>query len=464
MRKTAAALCFTGIMSISQLAFGSPNPFADINPEHWSYQTTKQLVQAGLVDDYTNSMFTKNKRIARYALVQLVGQAVYRIDEATPEQKALIEKLATEYQEDLIRAGAIQVKPDETEQKQNSFEGLNKISERVDKLEERTFGVKDLKISGSIQSENTYGRRYNKGDANHEYELEFRLQFDKKINDKLTYTHQMATKTYLDAYSAAANDNFGMEFPNSSREKVYTRLAYLNWTPDKDTDVQIGKMAVWLAGGLLGDDYVKGAMLNHTTKNGLELSALVSRYSSNPDWPGMTVVVDNSTPSGYALFRVTTDRNIWYAKVAKTFGMTKAGIHFLGANNSFTSSDDTTIYAATIDFPWQTIDWSFGYAQNTAESNNNSLYKIQASKHIGRGDLILQYWRNEQNINLPLEHGNHMAFWTDTYSNEGLRGGRAIYAWNITENFLLETFYGYYKSLYSGKSASKYGFATTVSF
>ena len=458
MKKIILSLCLASLVSFSQSALGSQNPFADISPEHWSYQATKELVDSGLVDDYSNSMFNKNRRIARYALVQLVGQAVYRIDEATPEQKTVIEKLAAEYNEDLTRMGAVTV----ISTQQASPSEVEEISKRVDKLEEETVGIKGLKVSGFLQTENTYGRRYHKNDADHEYELEARIQFDKKITDKLSYSHQLATKTYLDAYSAVANDNYGQEFPNSNKEKVYTRFAYLDWRPDQNTSLQAGKLVVWLAGGLLGDDYVKGVMVNHKTNDGTELSFLASRYASGTNWPGMTVISDGK--GGYELFRGSTDRNIWYAKVAKTFGATNVGLHYLKADNSFVSKEDTEIYAATVDVQWQKINWSFGYAQNTAESKHNSLYKLQALKRVGPGDVILQYWRNEQNINLPLEHGNHMAFWTDTYNNEGLHGGRFIYAWNISNNILLETFYGYYKSIQTGKSASKYGFATTMTF
>ena len=444
-------------LSFSYIEYARANPFADIYPEHWSYQATKVLVEVGLVDDYSNSMFAQNKRISKYALVQLIGQAVYRKDEATQEQKIMIEKLREEYKDDLAGFG-VTTNP-VTSTSQQNIEDVNK---RIDELEKNTSGIKNLKVSGMLQTENSYGKRYNDNDADHEYEIEARIQFDKKISDKLSYTHQIATKTYLDAYSADANDNLGYEYSNGNKEKVYTRLAYLTWTPDAKTNLQVGKFAVWLAGGLLGDDYVKGAMYDYDN-NDWQFSLLASRYSSNTSWPGMAVISDGQ--GGYKLSRTTEDKNIFYAKIGKKIGATNVGVHYLGADKSFVSKDNTNIAAVTADFSWNSINWSLGYAQNIDERNDNALYKLQISKAFdNKNEVILQYWRSEQNINMPLEHGNHMAFWTDTYTNRGLQGFRFIYSYKITNNILLEAFYGHYNPLEGDGNASKYGFATTMSF
>jgi hypothetical protein len=289
-----------------------------------------------------------------------------------------------------------------------------------------------------------------------------RLKLEKKISEKLSYAHEIQTKTYFDDYSAAANDNLGYEYPNGNREKVYTRQAYLSWRPDGNSSAQVGKFAVWLAGGLLADDYVKGALLDFKAKGQLKFTFLASRYAANADWPGMAVVSDGA--GGYALKRGTADRNVWYVGVSKRFGATDAGIHYLGADSSFVSDGRSAIYAATLDAQWQKIDWSAGYAQNVGADGDNELYKLQMAKNFGKGSLVLQYWRNEQNVNLPVEHGNHMAFWTDTYSARGLRGFRTIYAFKFNDNLLLETFYGRYKSLVQKTAAAKYGFAATVAF
>ena len=253
----------------------------------------------------------------------------------------------------------------------------------------------------------------------------------------------------------------------TATKKAYTRLAYLTWQPDPDTEIKTGKFAVWLAGGFLGDDYVKGVVLDHTTKNKVQFSLLASRYEANANWPGMVVIADGK--GGYNLKRNTTDRNIWYAKAATTFGKTDVGLHYLAANNSFVSAndktyDDTKIYALTIGSRWQNIDWSAAYGENTQADESDSMFKLQASKTVGKSDFILQYWYQGKNMNLPLENGNHMAFWTDQYSNQGLRGYRAIFVYHFTENLMLETFYGDYRSLDTRSSGSKYGFATTVQF
>lgn len=437
------------------------NPFADVQPGHWSYQATKELVESGLVDDYNNSMFAKNKRISRYALAQLVGQALYRIDEATPKQKGAIKRLVDEYRPDLERLGAFE--NPKTPEKNAPDAGNNDVEKRLDTLEKNTSGIKDWEISGWFNSENTYGQRY-PGNSDHEYKLEARLQFDKKVSDTISITYQMATKTYLDGYSATGNDNFGQEYPNSNKEKVFTRLAYLTWKPGGQHEIIAGKFAVWLAGGFLGDDYLKGVQWNYATDNDIRFSLLASRYESNADWPGLVIYPDPSSPTGYSAYRSITDRDVWYAKIATTFGKTDVGLHYLAANNNLVSKDDTNIIAATVDGKYKDIELSAAYGQNVAASSHNNMFKLQAAKTFGKHSAIIQYWLQEQNIDLPLENGNHTAFWSDQYSPAGLRGYRLIYGYRFTDNLLFEAFYGDYRSLTTHQTGQKYGFSTTLQF
>ncbi|WP_094607680.1 hypothetical protein SPSIL_009630 [Sporomusa silvacetica DSM 10669] len=124
-RNLAATLALIFGLGIGSTAFAATSPFEDIPKNHWAYGAVKQLAQAGIVDGYGNGTFRGDSTLTRYEMATLIANAMTKTDKATAEQKAIIDKLASEYASEL--------------------EGING---RVTKLESK---VSNVKVGGEVR-------------------------------------------------------------------------------------------------------------------------------------------------------------------------------------------------------------------------------------------------------------------------------------------------------------------------
>lgn len=96
------------------------NPFTDVPAKHWAYDAVNKLAQAGVVDGYADKTFKGDKTVTRYEMAQIVAKAMNKA--VSPEQKAMVEKLAAEFSNELNTLG---VKVDGV---QNQIDNMIKIS------------------------------------------------------------------------------------------------------------------------------------------------------------------------------------------------------------------------------------------------------------------------------------------------------------------------------------------------
>lgn len=416
-----------GLIAVGVLSTGTAfaNPFDDVPKGHWSYDAVQELADQGIIDGFGDGTFRGDKLMTRYEMAQIVGRAISKGKLSSPEAKGKIKRLEDEYADELTALGV-----------------------RVEKVEKETAGVRDLKISHWIQTENTYGNTTTpSNDKLHEYELEYRLTFEKQISDKLSALHQLETKAYWDQPSAVAGGTDG----------TYTRLAYLTYKPDGKSTITAGKNAYWLAGGLLGDDYMYGIDLTTKLDDKTSFELLHGRY-----WVSDR---DHPRPEGIDKHQIT------YAGINTKLGDFDLGGHYLYGQQSLVHKDrSTNIWAVTAGVDWQGINWSAGYAENTEADNNNKLAKAQLYKKFDKTDVFVQYWKQQGNIDLPMENGNHLAWWADMYSNwdgrgeQGVEGWRLILGHPISENCYAEAWYGDYDNIVTDESAKKFGWALTFSY
>lgn len=102
-RKLVASLvsCFV-LGSVSAYA---ANPFSDVTPGSWAYQSVSQLANAGIINGYPDGTFKGNKDITRYEMAQMVAKAMANQDRANAEQQAMINRLADEFSNELNTLG-----------------------------------------------------------------------------------------------------------------------------------------------------------------------------------------------------------------------------------------------------------------------------------------------------------------------------------------------------------------------
>jgi hypothetical protein len=150
------------IVAVTGTVFAGP--FADVPAKHWAYDAVNSLAKAGIVDGYSDDSFKGDRTITRYEMAQIVAKAMEHEEKADAQQKVLINKLATEFADELKSLGV-----------------------RVSKLEEKN----QVKIAGD------YNFRYvadNPGEAFKKYQISgndhfqsrFRLFVTGDINDNTT--------------------------------------------------------------------------------------------------------------------------------------------------------------------------------------------------------------------------------------------------------------------------------------
>lgn len=118
MKKQAVfVLAAAFILSVAGTSLAAPvNHFNDVPANHWSYGAVTKLSQAGIVSGYDDGTFRGEKTLTRYEMAQIVANALTKVDQATAEQKAIINKLSAEYSSELetfgIRMAAVEKKTD----------------------------------------------------------------------------------------------------------------------------------------------------------------------------------------------------------------------------------------------------------------------------------------------------------------------------------------------------------------
>ena len=81
------------------------NPFSDVSTDDWAYQAVADLSDQGVVIGYPDGTFRGERNITRYELAQIVARMMAREDQMNAEQRAMLEKLAGEYADELANLG-----------------------------------------------------------------------------------------------------------------------------------------------------------------------------------------------------------------------------------------------------------------------------------------------------------------------------------------------------------------------
>jgi len=105
MKKTlAAALTGAMVMGLSATTFAAANPFSDVSADHWAYDAITQLAADGVIEGYGDGTYRGDRNITRYEMAQMIAKAMARTDVSATD-KALIDKLAAEFSEELNNLG-----------------------------------------------------------------------------------------------------------------------------------------------------------------------------------------------------------------------------------------------------------------------------------------------------------------------------------------------------------------------
>ncbi|KAF1677757.1 S-layer homology domain-containing protein, partial [Veillonella sp. R32] len=319
------------------------NPFSDVTPNDWAYQSVAQLAAAGVINGYPDGTFKGQNNITRYEMAQMVAKAMANEARANAEQQALINRLADEFSSE-----------------------LNNLGVRVATLENK---VGNVKATGDVRLRyKGYEDKGNFSDANKKSKFDFRgrVQFNATVNDNTSAVIRIVGQ---DEFHNASGDG-NVEF-----DRVYVAHKF-----GKDTTAVVGRFGAVVGNGLVYDDTFDGAAVAYDNGNFQALAAYGSFQTGNL-FSGYDTE-ENKAYAGYDFETFNADLNptVTLLQVKGNLGehATLGGFYAFGNKNL-----DTDIYGGSLDLNFGKF-WVGGeYA--TFADNNFTAAGVKVTKEDGEG-------------------------------------------------------------------------------
>lgn len=235
--KVLAALAAT--MAVGATCAFAANPFVDVPSDSWAYKSVVELADAGIIQGVDGQYFQGNRNITRYEAAEMVAKAMAHMDKASVEQRALINKLADEYADE-----------------------LNNLGVRVSALENRVGNVKltgDARVRYIHQDSDDKGNGEVKNDNSWSYRV--RVRANAQVNDRTKVVYGVSTNDVNFADNSTASD--------SDNDNIFTDRAYVDYNfGGNNWDLKVGRDEYDMGGGraygfLYGDTF-DGAQLKYS--------------------------------------------------------------------------------------------------------------------------------------------------------------------------------------------------------
>ena len=250
--KTKVLAALVATMAVGATCAFAANPFVDVPSDSWAYKSVVELADAGIIQGVDGQYFQGNRNITRYEAAEMVAKAMAHMDKASVEQRALINKLADEYADE-----------------------LNNLGVRVSALENRVGNVKltgDARIRYIHQSEGDRVKdttkqqvakdtdvvnKATKNDNSWSYRV--RVRANAQVNDRTKVTYGISSDNKNFADNAAATDE---------SNDIYTDLANVDYNfGGNNWDLLVGRYEYDMGNGhgygfLYGDTF-DGAQLKY---------------------------------------------------------------------------------------------------------------------------------------------------------------------------------------------------------
>ena len=226
-KRFAAVFAATAVLGVTT-AFAA-NPFSDVTPNDWAYQSVAQLAAAGVINGYPDGTFKGQNNITRYEMAQMVAKAMANEARANAEQQALINRLADEFSSE-----------------------LNNLGVRVATLENK---VGNVKATGDARLRY---KDYEHGKST--FDFRGRVQFNAVVDDNTSAVVRLVgTGTFHDATEKGSD---------VSIDRIYVAHKF-----GKDTTAIAGRFGAVVGNGLIYDDTFDGAALAYNNGNFQALAA-----------------------------------------------------------------------------------------------------------------------------------------------------------------------------------------------
>ncbi len=319
MKKTlVSALTTALVVGAASTTFAAANPFADVPADHWAYDAVAQLVQDGIVNGYAaDGTYKGDQNMTRYEMAQIVAKAMAKSEAADNNNKALIDKLAAEFSDELANLGV-----------------------RVADLEAKTDNVK---WEGLVRYDwNTTNFEEGQHRDRQENILTLRLEPTMTINENWT------AHARIDA-------DFQKDDVSDDVEKDISRA----WTEGQygKFNVKLGRFGAFsdASHGLVMDDEVTGAEFTYAPTEAWKVKATAARTSALAEGK------DNTWAAGQSIVKSADNKNeatYWAVEADYANGKWDAGVGYHNVLATHTYQNGL----AGNDSSFHIVDLGVGYA------------------------------------------------------------------------------------------------------
>ena len=417
-RSLVVTLILVFMFSIANISLAATSPFEDVPTNHWAYEAVSKLAQAGIVDGYGNGTFQGDHTMTRYQMATVIANAMTKQNKANAEQKALIDKLASEFSSEL--------------------EGLNV---RVTKLENK---ASNIKFDGEV--------RYRYENTTSVAEQSFTRV---RINMFAPLTDSLVFKGRIESQNSAG-----------TKADINMTQAYIAGKAFGANPMVVGRIPLYLGQGLLTDsegDATTGADgILLVFGNQLKVSLAAGKAGVTDD---LVPVAPGVNMPGNLILRAT---NIAYA-VNKDFNVTAA--YLADKDKEYYKS-----YSAGFNYKGiKNVGLNFEYGVNKSElakaSNNNTEAKgwMAKAKYLGaipETEKSYGFWVGYRNADTAFDSYSLGTLESTTKVNEmsNIKGFEYGVEYSVFRNGVLKFQYNDMKSKSSNTDQENYIGSLTYSF
>ena len=347
MKKTlVSALTTALVVGAASTTFAAANPFADVPADHWAYDAVAQLVQDGIINGYGNGTYVGDQNMSRYEMAQIVAKAMAKSDAADNNNKALIDKLAAEFSDELANLGV-----------------------RVADLEAKTDNVKWEGLVRYDWNTTNFAAKGEHRDPEANV-LKLRLEPTMTINENWTAHARIDATFQKDDVSDAVRKDISRAWTEGQYGKFNVKLGRFGTFSDASH-------------GLVMDDDVTGAEFTYAPSENWKVKATAARTA------GLAEGKDHTWAAGQSIVKSADNENeatYWAVEANYANGKWDAGVGYHnvlathtyqdGDNNSFRIADLGVGYAFDKNVKL-TGDYAKGSSQNKVKNAANNAYSIQ---------------------------------------------------------------------------------------
>lgn len=309
-KKILASLVAT--MAVGATCAFAANPFVDVPTDSWAYKSVVELADAGIIQGVDGTYFQGSRNITRYEAAEMTAKAMAHMDKASVEQRAMINKLADEYADE-----------------------LNNLGVRVSNLEQKVGNIKmtgDFRIRYKHQSD-AFTRNGGQNVSSDQFQYRFRLRANAYINDKTKAVLGVSTnnKTFFDGDNTTA--------ASKDTNATYLDDAYVTSNLTKNINVKAGRWDLYNLGNGLGLQYgdVFEAMQGQFKYGNFTLTGGFGEFKEGAGYSGHYtdadghVIYNNSTiGTAHSLVGVQTG----YGEIEGAFNKVGFGVYYNAFNDT----------------------------------------------------------------------------------------------------------------------------------